>query len=1814
MVRVNDDAVRRGARRTSSNRPGDAGDSSSDPSQMPGDDGSIGYGATFYGLTIGGAPLAGSTAGGVTVAAPAAAPLSSGAVALASTQDWLGTGLGIAPIAPAGAPGVPDGAVVAGGVTTSGYSDSSALPGYNASALALNADVAINDYGVTGSGIKIGILSDSFNVQGGAAAAVAAGELGSYTILQEGPAGSTDEGQAMAEVIHAVAPSAQVYFYSAEGGESDFAAGIQALANAGCQIIVDDITYFDEPFFQEGDPISDAINAVVAQGVSYFTAASNEETNFYQNAFNGMTTTLPGVAGTVTAQNFGNHIPYTPLWVPAGTSITIDLQWDQPFATIGSGHSSQSSLSMFLYDQYGDLVASATSDDVGGNPVQLLDFTNYSSSGGYYYLSIVDATGPAPGTMKFIVYGDGAYLYAGGGSGSGDVIGHEMDPNANTVGAVYWGDTPRVGVNPPTSEYFSSYGPGEYLFDANGNRLSTPETLDKVNFEAPDGSATSVFDPFYGTSAAAPNAAAVAALMLQIQPTLTPADITTILEETAVPAEGTTDTPSGIQNAPSAAQTGAGLIQANQAVAVAATLTLTVTASSPYTINGIHLGETFVIVSGSHYVDGGPGTNTLDFSSQQGPVDLTFLGTESGIGGGLNFANIEIVKGSNYNDTFQAGSSGSESIYGGSGDDDLVDDLAATYFDGGSGTNTIDCSFDGNVSVNLITGTVTKGGSLAAEPDTLINVSRVIASDGADSLTAGAGNDTFVIGNDGRDTVDGSAGSTTVDFSNFIVDSPTPSSLGASVNLATGSASYSPFDLYPVVTDSLINVHGVIGTAYNDTLIGGAGDDTLTGGAGNNSLVGGSGTTTADYAAAPGVVTVDLLTGTAANGYGGTDTLANIQNVIGSNDGNLLIAGGANGSLVGGAGNDTLVGGAGADTLVGGGGNNVLEGGSGLTIADYAAAPGAITVDLATGTAANGYGGTDTLSGISNVIGSASGSVLIGGAGADLLTGGAGNDTLYGGSGADTLIGGGGSNTYGFDHAPGAETITNGLVANSGPTGTLQLDGGLAFGDIWLSQSGNNLVVRALGTTTTATISNWFAATYAQLQSLSLADGAQVATTAAIAQWEAAMAAYQAANPSFNPQTATTLPSDPALYLATLQVTGSIGPAAQLAIANLSLATGAILVGIGDNLLGLGGPDLFVRESSGQIVVTEFNQSGHALASITLTSQGQPLVIDSSTTVIGAGVDLLGTGGHDVLVRTDSDQVEVWEISASGAVISSTGLTNQGAAIDLGGAATVIGTGVNLIGTGGRDLVFENASGQTGVWEVDGGSLVAGWNLTFANGAAANLGTTTVMGSGLNLIGTGGHDLVFANDGGQVGIWEINAASTVVAGYSLTFAGGVAAALGAGTAVIGSATDLIGDGGSDLIFNSPNSQTGVWEINGSGVVIAGWNLTFGGGSAAALSAATTMIGSATNLIGTGGHDLVYELGSGQVGVWEVNGAGTVLAYWDLTFAGNVAAGLGSAVTVIGNGTNLIGTGGQDLFFRSSSSGQVGVWEIAAGGQVVAGWNLTFAGGAAATLDGATQVIGTGTNLIGTGGNDVLFRLGDGQLGVWEVNGAGVVVAGWDVVSGGQPFTIGVGTTVVATDNPAVTLEYQNGTTQTFDLSNGAVVGASAVSAAAANDVSSAMAASPAAAAASDSSAPAAPSAAAPSGGAAATYQLAIGQGAETITNPASASGQPSGELDIGAGIATNQLWLQQVGNNLQIDIMGTTNEATIAGWYANPSAQLAEIVTANGSMLDSQLNSLVSAMATFSAANPGFNPTSAANSQAPADATLQAAIAAAWHH
>ena len=435
-------------------------------------------------------------------------------------------------------------------------SSTSAAPYADAhSSIAERADIARAQSGMTGAGVKIGILSDSFNLRGGMAADVAAGNLPAGTVIQEEGTSGSDEGRAMAQLIHQVAPGAAMVFHSATRGEADFANGIADLRAAGCTVIVDDVAYLDEPFFQAGGSVGAAVTAAVATGASYFTAASNQGRNFEQETFQGQKSKLPGLPGQWMAAKFGGQA-FTTLTIPQNGTGMVDLQWDQPYASIGAGSGSANSLAIALYTSAGQLVGVAGAYDVAHDPRQVLSFHNTLATSSFRVVVFSNSAKPPPDLFKLIVYGNATLTGAGAGTGSGSVIGHELTAGANTVGAVAWNNTPAFGGT-GTPEAFSSVGTGQIMFDASGNRLPNTVSANKVSFLAPDGSVTSVLAPFYGTSAAAPNAAGVAALMLQADPNLSPAQVSAILAQTAAPVAG------------GFGAVGAGLIQADAAVAMA---------------------------------------------------------------------------------------------------------------------------------------------------------------------------------------------------------------------------------------------------------------------------------------------------------------------------------------------------------------------------------------------------------------------------------------------------------------------------------------------------------------------------------------------------------------------------------------------------------------------------------------------------------------------------------------------------------------------------------------------------------------------------------------------------------------------------------------------------------------------------------------------------------------------------------------------------------------------------------------------------------------------------------------------------------------------------------------------------------------------------------------------------------------------------------------------------------------------------------------------------------------------------------------------
>ena len=412
---------------------------------------------------------------------------------------------------------------------------------------------ALDDSGlnVNGSGIRVGVLSDSFNNLGGAAADEADGALppaADIDVIKDLASGGTDEGRAMMQIIHDIAPGASLAFYTAFDSEQDFANGILALAAAGCKVIVDDVGYSDEPFFQNGI-VAQAIQTVEAEGVTYVTAAGNEASNGYEAAWTPISGTFDG--NTLTdAESFGGSLVETVSINTEGTGYTVPLvlEWNQAYGA------ATSDLELLVFNSSGRLVGTATNASGGEstNPWVEYDFTR----SGTYYVAVENLSGPNPGLIKEITEGDGLPATISGAN-TGTVVGHAMTPGAITAGAVSAADTPAFGVSPAVSESFSSSGAGtELLFANNGTPLAMPDVLSPVAVSGVDDIATTLpndLSDFYGTSAAAASLAGAAALILSADPNLTPAEVEQLMEETALPMAN-------------AAVSGAGLVQLDPAV------------------------------------------------------------------------------------------------------------------------------------------------------------------------------------------------------------------------------------------------------------------------------------------------------------------------------------------------------------------------------------------------------------------------------------------------------------------------------------------------------------------------------------------------------------------------------------------------------------------------------------------------------------------------------------------------------------------------------------------------------------------------------------------------------------------------------------------------------------------------------------------------------------------------------------------------------------------------------------------------------------------------------------------------------------------------------------------------------------------------------------------------------------------------------------------------------------------------------------------------------------------------------------------------
>ena len=429
-------------------------------------------------------------------------------------------------------------------------------------------------FGVDGTGVRVGVISDSANsFQGGLADSIATGDLPpNVVVLNDVGFSQSDEGRAMMELIHDIAPGAELFFHSVGFSISDFAQAIRVLASAGSDVIVDDIGFLNEPMFQDGIVAQAARDVTITNNVIYLSASGNSANSGYESPFRGVQATPQGLpAGIYHNFNPGGGPPVTRL--PISTfGGRLSFQWDNPFD--GLRGNATTDLDFFITDANGNIVASGVDNNLPGAPggtgvpLEVVLFPG----GQQLFVSIQLKAGVAPGRVRFSSFNDlvvdpNNTIQFGPETTFPTAFGVRTAPEAIGVGAVnYFEAAPYANPDQLISADFSAFGPVTRVFDANGNRLPQPVRLLKPDFSAPQAGNTSFFPPgplgqtdiepdgfpnFFGTSAAAPNLAALVALMRQLSPNSTRDEIFDALRSASIfLANNTSPTVPGVDNQP----------------------------------------------------------------------------------------------------------------------------------------------------------------------------------------------------------------------------------------------------------------------------------------------------------------------------------------------------------------------------------------------------------------------------------------------------------------------------------------------------------------------------------------------------------------------------------------------------------------------------------------------------------------------------------------------------------------------------------------------------------------------------------------------------------------------------------------------------------------------------------------------------------------------------------------------------------------------------------------------------------------------------------------------------------------------------------------------------------------------------------------------------------------------------------------------------------------------------------------------------------------------------------------------------------------
>ena len=436
--------------------------------------------------------------------------------------------------------------------------------------VAHQANLARTTHGVDGTGIGIGVISDGVEMLADqqatgdvpARVTILPGQEGGSFPLACGGRSSGTEGTAMLEIVHDLAPGAELFFADGGGGRAQMAQNIEDLCAAGADVIVDDIGYLRASAFQD-DVISQAVSAAVANGCYYFSAAGNGgnlndgTAGVWEGDYAaGSTLSVNGVVVGV-AHDFGGGAIQNR--ITRSSTHPIVLQWADPV------DGSANDYDLFLIDADDNVLASSTNTQDGTqDPIEFIG-SSCSDELEDNRLVIVKTTGAADRYLRL--------NYARGGleiATAGNTFGHSASQDAVGVAAVdvsTAGGAGGVFNGTESVETFSSDGPRRIFFEADGTPITAGnfsstggKLLQKPDLAAADGVSTSApgFSTFHGTSAAAPHAAAIAALMLEAAggpANVMPAALRTAMTGAALDIEATgvdQDSGAGIVMAPGA--------------------------------------------------------------------------------------------------------------------------------------------------------------------------------------------------------------------------------------------------------------------------------------------------------------------------------------------------------------------------------------------------------------------------------------------------------------------------------------------------------------------------------------------------------------------------------------------------------------------------------------------------------------------------------------------------------------------------------------------------------------------------------------------------------------------------------------------------------------------------------------------------------------------------------------------------------------------------------------------------------------------------------------------------------------------------------------------------------------------------------------------------------------------------------------------------------------------------------------------------------------------------------------------------------------